>query len=262
MTMVWDSDLYEGGTLLVLLAMADWAADDGTKIFPALKTLAAKARLSPRGAQYALEKLRNDGVIRPVSSTSGGRGKIVEYKIELETMQKLRREKRTRKGANRSEKTPQSETERVQSAAIPPAPPYKDNHQEPSLEPPYLAAFGALGDAIMKTVAGKPKVEKVKKVGPKMAHQLNGYSPDDDAKGLAIAYWTRKGRPDLIEGLEDQVVQFLAHHRGKGTKMVDWNGAWQTWYYNAVQFTRAPRNQTGQDGFFGLADLNKLGKKK
>lgn len=75
---------YEGGALLVLLALASWANDDGTKIFPKIESLAQKARLGVRATQYALRQLEDDGVLTVVSA---GRGrKTTEYRLEVQIM--------------------------------------------------------------------------------------------------------------------------------------------------------------------------------
>jgi hypothetical protein len=49
------------GSRLVLLALADFAHDDGTNAYPSVETIAKKARLSPRGARAALRKLEEEG---------------------------------------------------------------------------------------------------------------------------------------------------------------------------------------------------------
>lgn len=75
---------YEAGTLLVLLAMADWANDDGGHIFPRIETLAKKARLSERGTQYALARLKRDGTLEQTSPARQHRP--AEYRIVLEKL--------------------------------------------------------------------------------------------------------------------------------------------------------------------------------
>lgn len=89
MTLLWKSCLYEGNKLTVLLALADWAEDDGGDIFPAIETLAAKCRVSLRTAQIVLRQLENDEVIERIANPKGGRGKVTEYKINLERVQNL-----------------------------------------------------------------------------------------------------------------------------------------------------------------------------
>lgn len=138
MTQIWDTCLYDGGTLIVLLALADWAADDGTKVHPGLETLAGKARMTVRGTQKCLVRLRKDGVINAVAAAMGGRSKVTEYKINLERVNYLHRlHKADPKGCPRCskgrtllhEKGELGYVKGEQQSA------YIDNHQEPSVDP-------------------------------------------------------------------------------------------------------------------------------
>lgn len=56
LTDAWRNSKAQGGTLLVLLAIADFA-DDNCIAYPSISTLAQKSRLSIRGTQYALREL-------------------------------------------------------------------------------------------------------------------------------------------------------------------------------------------------------------
>ena len=99
MTMIWDTCLYQGGTLNVLLAMADHGSDNGRDIYPGMEYLAAKCRQSVRTTQENVKRLRADGVVilldrqgRDLEHTenpTGGRGCRTEYRIDLERVQKL-----------------------------------------------------------------------------------------------------------------------------------------------------------------------------
>ena len=64
--------------------------------------------------------------------------------------------------------------------------------------------------------------------------------PTVDDQKLAIDYWLRKERPDLVDRLSDEVQAFRAHHRKDGSRMADWSAAWTTWYGNAVRFNKPP----------------------
>lgn len=50
----------------------------------------------------------------------------------------------------------------------------------------------------------------------------------------ATDYWQDRGRIDL--STRDEFQKFTAHHRSRGTTMLDWDAAWQTWYSNAIKF--------------------------
>jgi DNA-binding Lrp family transcriptional regulator len=64
MTRVWEHSRHKGSELLVLLAIADFAHDDGSNAFPSIGTLAKKTRLSVRSVQDILRKLERSGELR------------------------------------------------------------------------------------------------------------------------------------------------------------------------------------------------------
>lgn len=78
MSRVWDNSRQEGGRLLVLLALADWANEDG-ECWPKLPQLATKARMSVRTAQRALLDLEEEGEIERTGA--GGRGQPSTYRV-------------------------------------------------------------------------------------------------------------------------------------------------------------------------------------
>lgn len=63
MANVWKHAEHEGGTLLILLALADYANQDGIA-WPSIKNLASKARLSERQTQSILRDLEKAGEIK------------------------------------------------------------------------------------------------------------------------------------------------------------------------------------------------------
>jgi hypothetical protein len=81
---IWQAEsLKEPELLLLALALADYANDDGTSIFPAVRTLAKKTRRGARTVQRNLRKLESRGIIETVRYKRGGRGKAREYRIVL-----------------------------------------------------------------------------------------------------------------------------------------------------------------------------------
>jgi helix-turn-helix protein len=60
---VWNHSQARQGDLLVLLAIADFADDDG-KAWPSVQTLGAKSRLSERQTRYALRRLERSGELK------------------------------------------------------------------------------------------------------------------------------------------------------------------------------------------------------
>lgn len=72
MSQVWEHSAQEGGALLVLLALADFANEAGES-WPSLGTLGRKARLGERQTRYVLRALEEAGEIR-VKVQGGPRG--------------------------------------------------------------------------------------------------------------------------------------------------------------------------------------------
>jgi len=81
MARVWAHSQATGGGLLVMLALADFANDEG-ECWPHVATLAEKARLKMRAVQYLLPKLEAAGEIRRIKS-NGGRNRASRYFITL-----------------------------------------------------------------------------------------------------------------------------------------------------------------------------------
>ena len=63
MSRVWVASESTGSNRLILLAIADFANDEGDA-FPSVKTLAKKSRMSERTAQYAIQSLIKSGELR------------------------------------------------------------------------------------------------------------------------------------------------------------------------------------------------------
>lgn len=78
MARVWDQSEHSGTELLMLLAIADFADDEGNA-YPAVPTLAAKCRMSPRNANFILSALRDTGELE-VRPNEGPRG-TNRYKV-------------------------------------------------------------------------------------------------------------------------------------------------------------------------------------
>lgn len=86
---LWKHVSYKGGQLVTILAMGDWASDDGSRIFPSIKTLAAKARISERAVQLNLRCFERDGVITCVKRATGRPGAASEYRINMDVVRML-----------------------------------------------------------------------------------------------------------------------------------------------------------------------------
>ena len=73
MTQVWEHSVHKGGPLLLLLAIADHAHDDGDGAYPSIQTLAHKTRLSERHTTRLLQELAGSGEL-VIREKEGPRG--------------------------------------------------------------------------------------------------------------------------------------------------------------------------------------------
>jgi len=84
--------------------------------------------------------------------------------------------------------------------------------------------------------------EPIKKIAPQATPSPRRRKLPDDfiltdqRANAAMRYWSTKGRDDLNP--QEQFEAFIAHHKAHGKAMADWDSAWQTWYTNAVRFSR------------------------
>lgn len=83
MARVWAESGHAGTGLLMMLAIADFADDEGNA-YPAVTTLAAKCRMKPRNANYILASLQASGELE-VRQNEGPRG-TNRYRIVFEAL--------------------------------------------------------------------------------------------------------------------------------------------------------------------------------
>ena len=83
MAAVWERSQHSGTSLLMLLAIADFADDDG-RAYPSVPTLARKCRMKERNAQYILSELVESAELT-IQRGKGPRGSNV-YRIKLASL--------------------------------------------------------------------------------------------------------------------------------------------------------------------------------
>lgn len=80
MTWVWANSPYSGERLLLHLALADFANDDGV-CFPSHGTLAKKARCSTGWVAQTIKQMIADSLIEIIEPAGQGRGKVGKYRL-------------------------------------------------------------------------------------------------------------------------------------------------------------------------------------
>lgn len=87
MARVWEGSRHSGSELLMLLAIADFADDNG-RAYPSITTLAAKCRTKPRYAMVLLEALNQSGEleIRKQAGPMGRGGRTNLYRVVFDKL--------------------------------------------------------------------------------------------------------------------------------------------------------------------------------
>lgn len=264
---VWEGAPYKGPTFCVLLALADWASDDADNLFPKVSQLMHKARLGETATRECLKQLIADGVLKQIEWATGRPGVANRYALNLKIVlgwkspQTGSRREGVAKGEGFAEEggtgSPKTQTGSPEVPCI--DKPLSNNHHITTL----------IAETDVSEVGDGKRVKK-KNTSPKTL--IGDYTPDDSARGRALAYWRERGRPDLVAKLDDEVQGFLAYHRAHGSRMADWDAAWQTRYVNAVTYTKPPQTnasvrptsskpsfltyRTGPDGFEVMGDAD------
>lgn len=82
MSAVWDNAPTNGSELLLLLALADYADDEGW-CWPTIPALAKKSRMTERGTYQVLASLRDSGMVETVP----GKGRRTTRRVCVEKLQ-------------------------------------------------------------------------------------------------------------------------------------------------------------------------------
>lgn len=125
MSLVWDKSRHTGTALVMLLAIADHANDDGV-CWPAVETIARKARVKKRQATNLIAQLEASGEL--IVRRGLGRNNTSIYIVAIGDSAV------TQRAIDRAEKV-QSSAEKVQSSVIKGAIAIAPDPLEPSIEP-------------------------------------------------------------------------------------------------------------------------------
>lgn len=90
MTMVWEAFPASGSELLCMLAMADWANDNGGSVHPSMKAVAEKIRVSEKQARRIVQGLVEAGYMAVVGNPFGGApGTTKQWAINVKKLHEL-----------------------------------------------------------------------------------------------------------------------------------------------------------------------------
>lgn len=84
MSLIWDRSRHQGSGLLIMLAIADNASDDGANAWPSVTTLAKKTRLNIRSVPRLLKELEASGEL--TINRNAGPNRANSYIINIDTL--------------------------------------------------------------------------------------------------------------------------------------------------------------------------------
>lgn len=145
MNAIWSDGPQDHTSLLVLLAMADIADDDG-KLWPSVARVAEKSRMSERNARRIIRLLEADGWLE--TTVNRGRNNTSFYRIKTDKI--TGQDNRTNCPPGQME--PENRTNRVIKPDIAVSPEPSRNHQEPSKKGA-REVFAILGEVLSQGVA-------------------------------------------------------------------------------------------------------------
>lgn len=241
---VWDCSRHTGNDLLMMLAIADFADDDG-RAYPSVARLAEKCRMTSRNANKVIAVLRNGGELE-IRQNEGPKGTNL-YRIVLDNLLPL------------SERTPPVETDTLSERTGPPVrtdpKPLSKRTDEPSVNRQEPSESGrAVARPTPLPAADKSKkqpitfdtfAERKKAAGEKLI-------AEDDP----IFTWAEgAGIPD--EWLHLAWTEFANRYRGNSKRYADWPAAFR----NAVRNNWFDFWRVGNDSALVLTTKGELARR-
>lgn len=254
MSQIFDRYPNGGGEMLLALAIADHAHDDGTHIYPSVSTLAKKTRQSERTVQYQLRKMQECGWLVLVKQASGKPGQTNQYSINSKWVTGANDDgcnfctgaNDDIDGCNPQQRRVQNKAKTGAITVAPeplPKPSYKPS-EEPSVIPPAAASEPP------EPLRVVPKSSKSKPLTA--ADLINRFSvnPEVAADWLAV----RKAKHAPLTETAMAGIEREAHAAGMAVcdairvcAEQSWQGFKADWYRN-LRGTRPPENRdTGED---------------
>jgi len=214
---VWDKWPTGGSEMLCMLALADWCNDEGGSLYPSIRALSRKMRVSERQAQRVLHKLIDDGFIYVVGNVNGGApGTTRLYHLDVTKIDGLPNYGET----GDTDVTPDigdtGDTGDVEGC---------HGCRETGDTDVTQDVIEPLEDPLVNQ--GEPKEKKQKR----KTSLPEGFKPNETCRSKAI---------QLAINLELELEKFQDFHQAKGNKYVDWQAAFRNWLTKAAEF-RAKR---------------------
>ena len=236
MSLVWEYSKQQGSALLVLLAIADFADDDGY-CYPSVERLAHKARMSVRNVRYVLRQIEESGEL--VIEPGGGRRRPNRYRVMVQPAEGETRQQVSVKdfqGKSFTETQRQESAETLQPVAA-----------EPSLRTVTTnSLLTSSGEGSAKSSKKRSKPEPVPRPEALDTAAVLIEAPWVNADEEAVAKAVERSFTivrdfDPRDGpyLAEKYIRYRGYHKKAPS---DWYRAWLTWLRKEVNF--GPSNQT------------------
>lgn len=191
MSAVWQLSEYRNEKRLVLLALADWANDDGV-CWPKMPAIAEKAGITERGASGIMRQLVRDGVVE-ILDEGGGRGHSRRYRIHLPKKDEPASSFTPAKDEGGSKKRMKVEAVKDEGGDIT----IRKNHQEPPEKqpppvlPPWVPVESWNGFTEMRRRINKPLTPSGQKliIGKLSGFRDSGFDPTEILDNSTMNNW-------------------------------------------------------------------------
>lgn len=241
---VWDCSRHAGNDLLMLLAIADFADDDG-RAYPSVARLAEKCRMTSRNANKVIAELRKGGEL-DIRQNEGPKGTNL-YRIVLGSRQPL------------SERTPPVETDTLSERTDTPVEmdpkPLSERTDEPSVNRQQPSESGRAGARpTFRPAADKPKKQPITfdAFAERKKATREKLITDDDP----IFDWA-EGAGIPADWLALAWTEFANRYRGNAKRYADWPSTFR----NAVRGNWYELWRVGGDGALVLTTKGELARR-
>ena len=234
MTVVWDRFPASGSDLLAMLALADWCDDNGGSLYPSMRAVAEKIRLSEKQARRIVQGFVDAGYLSVVGNANGGApGTTKQFRLDVKKLVDL-----PLVGDHKTAKTPPASVTPPMEGRDPSHPAYETpptHGSQTTIEPPINHHI----NTVASPVADAPK----KPAAMKSSKKSDDFVLPDWINALHWRAW--RSHPKLRNASVDQktiAVEKLANWRKAGE---DFAGALENAASSGYQGLFLPENRAG-----------------
>lgn len=207
MTWVWEHSQSKSTDRLVLLAIADCAADDGSNAFPSMKKLTLKTGLTDRGVQRSIARLVALGELK-VALNAGPRG-CNRYRVVM----------RPPTVVHPDPESPPTNSHPDEESPRPTVPP-TEMHADPDPRSP--------GTALDPSKDSSSKSPRARTRGTRL--------PDSFTISPEMRDWAKEHVPQLAgAGETEKFIDYWRAQPGQRGVKLDWPATWRNWMRRAAE---------------------------